>query len=127
MVAAIALGATSMSDIGVLAHLAPVLEAAPSGPTARRALDHLADIRALDARLKAAAAQISALVAATGTTLTSLFGVGPVIAARILAETGDVARFAAKDKLASCNGTPDRRVLRRPGPPPTVPRREPAD
>jgi Transposase DDE domain group 1 len=39
MAAAIALGATSMSDIAVLAHLAPVLGDAPSGPTMRRALD----------------------------------------------------------------------------------------
>lgn len=39
MVVAIALGATSMSDIAVLAHLAPVLGDAPSGPTVRRALD----------------------------------------------------------------------------------------
>src|SRR6266568_4838167 len=37
--AAIALGATSMSDIAVLAHLAPVLGDAPSGPTVRRGLD----------------------------------------------------------------------------------------
>ncbi len=36
---AIALGATSMSDIALLAHLAPVLGGAPSGPTVRRALD----------------------------------------------------------------------------------------
>ena len=39
MAAAIALGATSMSDIAVLAHLAPVLGDAPGGPTVRRALD----------------------------------------------------------------------------------------
>ncbi len=39
MAAAIALGAASMSDIAVLAHLAPVLGTAPSGPTVRRALD----------------------------------------------------------------------------------------
>jgi hypothetical protein len=39
MAVAIALGATSMSDIAVLAHLAPVLGQAPSGPTIRRALD----------------------------------------------------------------------------------------
>jgi hypothetical protein len=39
MAAAIALGARSMSDIAVLAHLAPVFGAAPSGPTVRRALD----------------------------------------------------------------------------------------
>jgi DDE family transposase len=36
---AIALGATSMSDIALLAHLSPVLGDAPSGPTTRRALD----------------------------------------------------------------------------------------
>jgi len=81
----------------------------PSDDVARIRLqlaeDHLADIRALDARLKTAAAQIGGLVAATGTTLTSLFGVGPVTAGRILAETGDVARFATKDKFASYNGT----------------------
>jgi hypothetical protein len=35
----IALGATSMSDIALLAHLAPVLGAPPSGPTVRRALE----------------------------------------------------------------------------------------
>jgi hypothetical protein len=39
MAVAIALGATSMSDIALLAYLVPVLGGAPSGPTARRALD----------------------------------------------------------------------------------------
>src|SRR5512142_494989 len=39
MASAIALGATSMSDVALLAHLAPVLGGAPSGPTVRRALD----------------------------------------------------------------------------------------
>jgi transposase len=69
------------------------------------ARDHLADIKALDAKMKAIGTQIAAAVAATGTTLTSLFGIGPVIAGRLLAETGDVARFATKDKFASYNGT----------------------
>jgi transposase len=87
----------------LLARIRPAGDVA--GIRLQLARDHLADIRALDARLKTAAAQISALVAATGTTLTSLFGIGPVIAARILAETGDVARFATKDKFASYNGT----------------------
>src|SRR5690242_14866817 len=36
---AITLGATSMSDTALLAHLSPVLGPAPSGPTVRRALD----------------------------------------------------------------------------------------
>jgi hypothetical protein len=48
LAAAIALGATSMSDIAVLSHLAPVLGAAPSGPTARRALDMAGAPRMLD-------------------------------------------------------------------------------
>src|SRR5262249_46927151 len=39
MAVAVALGAASMSDIAVLAHLAPVPGDAPSGPTVRRALD----------------------------------------------------------------------------------------
>ena len=39
LAAAIALGAASMSDIALLAHLASVLGDAPSGPTVRRALD----------------------------------------------------------------------------------------
>ena len=69
------------------------------------ARDHLAGIRALDARIKYIGGQIAALVAASGTGLTGLFGAGPVIAGRILAEVGDVARFAAKDAFASYNGT----------------------
>jgi hypothetical protein len=56
---AIALGATSMSDIALLAHLAPVLGDAPSGPTVRRALDLAGTAAALDriarARAKARA------------------------------------------------------------------------
>ena len=69
------------------------------------ARDHLADIRALDARLKHIRSQVDALVTASGSTLTSLFGIGPVIAGRILAETGDITRFASKDAFASYNGT----------------------
>jgi len=69
------------------------------------AADHLADIRALDARMKTIGAQIADLVAASGTSLTTLYGIGPVIAGRILAETGDVRRFATKDKFATYNGT----------------------
>ena len=69
------------------------------------ARDHLADIRALDARIKYIGTQIAALVTASATSLTGLFGIGPVIAGRILAEAGDVARFAPKDAFASYNGT----------------------
>src|SRR5690242_1050537 len=52
---AIALGATSMSDIALLGHLAPVLGAAPSGPTVRRALDLAGTPRMLDCIARARA------------------------------------------------------------------------
>jgi hypothetical protein len=59
LAAAIALGATSISDIALLAHLAPVLGDAPSGPTVRRTLDLAGTAAALDkiarARAKARA------------------------------------------------------------------------
>jgi hypothetical protein len=68
MAAAIALGATSMSDIALLAHLAPLLGAAPSGPTVRRVLDLAGTPRMLDriARARARArAHAWGLIAAT--------------------------------------------------------------
>lgn len=55
--------------------------------------------------MKTIGTQIARLVAAPGTHLTQLYGTGSVIAGRILAETGDVRRFASKNKFATCNGT----------------------
>ena len=70
------------------------------------ARDHLADIRALDARIKYIGTQIAALVTALGHRPDRrCIGIGPVIAGRLLAEVGDVARFATKDAFASYNGT----------------------
>ena len=45
------------------------------------------------------------MVAATGSTLMELPGVGPVVAARTLADTGDVARFTDRNRFASWTGT----------------------
>ncbi len=87
----------------VLSRLRPQDE--PGRIRRQMAMDHLRDVRALDRRIKALEAQIRQAVAATGTTLLGLFGVGPVIAARLLAEVGDVSRFATKDHFASYNGT----------------------
>ena len=66
---------------------------------------HLDDIRALDAKMTAVRAQIAALVDGTGTRLTELYGIGPVIAGRILAEVDTIDRFPSKDHFASYNGT----------------------
>jgi transposase len=40
-----------------------------------------------------------------GTTLTEIFGIGPILAARIMGAVGNVARFPTKAHLASYSGT----------------------
>ena len=45
------------------------------------------------------------MVLARDSTLMDLTGVGPVVAARILADVGDVARFADRNRFASWTGT----------------------
>ena len=42
---------------------------------------------------------------ASQTTLTGIFGVGPVIAGTIIGDTGDISRFASRDHFAAYNGT----------------------
>ncbi len=69
------------------------------------ALQHLSDVRALDRRTKAARDRIASMVEATETGLVGLYGVGPLVAGRVLAEVGDVGRFPTKDHFATYNGT----------------------
>ena len=40
-----------------------------------------------------------------GTSLTALFGVGPVVAAAVIGDVRDVSRFAGRDPFAAYNGT----------------------
>jgi transposase len=42
---------------------------------------------------------------AANTTLTQLFGVGPIVAATVLGHVGDISRFATRDHFAAYNGT----------------------
>ena len=69
------------------------------------ALELLADIRRVDRDIAANKIRIAAAVDASGTTLTELFGVGPVIAAMVIGQVGDPARFATRERFASYNGT----------------------
>ena len=69
------------------------------------AVELLDDIRRLDAQLKASHKRIRTAVAASGTTVTDLFGIGPIIAAMLIGYTGDVTRFADRDHYAAYNGT----------------------
>ena len=49
--------------------------------------------------------RITEAVTASGTTLTEIFGVGPIIAAMVIGYTGDVARFPTAGHYAAYNGT----------------------
>lgn len=69
---------------------------------ARRRISRL---RELDREIGDLAGQLSRLVAASRTRLTGLVGVGPILAARILGEVGDVGRFPDADHFAAANGT----------------------
>jgi transposase len=63
------------------------------------------DLERVYQRTKAAGKELTALLAATGTTLTSLHGIGPSGAARLLIETCDITRFPTRAHFASWNGT----------------------
>ena len=63
------------------------------------------DIARLDTILKASKKRVEQAVSASGTTLTSIVGIGPINAATILGYSGDIGRFATKAQFASYNGT----------------------
>ena len=65
----------------------------------------LGDLRRLDTQLAEVKERLAAVVAASRTTTTKIFGVGPVVAAITVGLTADVRRFADKDHFASYNGT----------------------
>ena len=73
----------------------------------RRAMakTHLADIRRIDRELKANKRQIRTAVAASGTTVTDVYGVGPIVAAFLVGYSGDITRFESAGHYASYNGT----------------------
>jgi transposase len=92
------------------AHAARILaQATPSGAVAlaraELAAEFLADLRHLDGQLRDTRKKPAAAVRASGTTLTQVFGVGPVIAGTVIGDVGDVARFPGRDHFASYNGT----------------------
>ena len=82
---------------------------APSGAVAEArcelAAEFLTDIRRLDAQLREANKKLAAAVKASGTSLTGIFGVGPVIAGTVIGDVRQVSRFPGRDHFAADNGT----------------------
>ena len=80
----------------------PDAVAAARGELAAAFID---DLRGIDARIRETRKKLAVAVQATGTSLTGLFGVGPVVAAAVLGDVRDVSRFGGRDPFAACNGT----------------------
>ena len=86
--------------------LATVTPRDVAGKTRRRlAAEQIAELVAIEKKTKALTRELKEMVLASGSTLMELPGVGPVVAARTLADTGDVARFADRNRYASWTGT----------------------
>jgi len=81
----------------------------PAGPVeaTRHALasEHLEDLRRLDQQLRAHHRRMADAVKASGTSVTELFGFGPVGAAIAVGHARNVGRFANRDRFAAYNGT----------------------
>jgi hypothetical protein len=68
------------------------------------AVELLAELRRLDRRISTATQTIATAVAATGTTLTDLYGIGNLLAAKILSRAGAISRFRSAAAFASFAG-----------------------
>jgi transposase len=94
----------------VAAQAARVLEEIePSGAVqiarCELAADFLEDLRRIDTQMRDTKNRLTAAVRASGTTVTEVFGVGPVIAATMIGYVAEVSRFPSRDRFAAYNGT----------------------
>jgi transposase len=94
----------------IAAHAARLLEsiAPPDAVAAARcelAAALIEDLRRIDAQLRETKKKLDTAVKASGTSLTGLFGAGPVTAAVIIGEVRDASRFKNSDRFAAYNGT----------------------
>jgi transposase len=92
------------------AHAARILQqiTPPDAVAAARcelAAAFLDDLRHIDAQIRQTRKKLATAVQATGTSLTGLFGVGPVIAAAVIGDVRDVSRFPGRNHFAAYDGT----------------------
>jgi transposase len=77
-----------------------------AGKTRRKlAAELITELESIDRKIKACEKEIETLVGAQDSTLLQLHGIGPSGAARLLADVGNIHRFASRDHFASWNGT----------------------
>jgi transposase len=100
-------------------------QAEPSGAVeaARElAAEFLEDLRRSGVQMRETKKKLAVVVKAAGTTLTEIFGAGPVVAATVIGNVTAVSRFPSRDNFAAYNGTApievssgNRKIYRLPG------------
>lgn len=80
----------------------------PDGPAGwerhRQALELVDEIARLDAQLADSRSRVTAAVAASGTSLSDVSGIGPIIAAMLIGYSGDPTRFTTSSRFAAYTG-----------------------
>ena len=71
----------------------------------RQAVELIAELEHLDVVLRDSRARITTAVTASATTLTEIFGVGPIVAGMLIGYTGDPTRFETASRFAAYTGT----------------------
>ena len=69
------------------------------------ARDLVADLQRIDQQRREVKRRAARAVAASGTSITGIYGVGPIVAATVLGYVRDIRRFPTRDRFASYNGT----------------------
>jgi transposase len=71
----------------------------------RQAVELVAEIDRLDGQMRVSRRRITTAVAASATTLTEIFGIGPIVAGMLIGFSGDPTRFTTASRFASYTGT----------------------
>jgi transposase len=87
--------------------IARALQILQTGASVRAQLSarRLERIQDIDEEIAGLTGQIRNRVNDSGTTLTDIYGIGPLVAARFLAEVVDIGRYPNRNAFASANGT----------------------
>lgn len=100
-------GVSKRISAAAAAHLLESITPPGVVEAARRELaaEFLEDLRRVDDQMREAKKKLATAVRASATSLTEVFGVGPVVAATVIGDVRDVSRFASRDHFAAYNGT----------------------
>ena len=71
----------------------------------RQAVELVDEIDHLESVMRDSRARITIAVSASGTTLTEMFGVGPIVACMLIGFSGDPSRFTTASRYAAYTGT----------------------